>query len=129
MMWQLQLHQQQIQNNIAILLHVIQNRYERRQEGRRIIIRSRTVWVRPWLQRRTLLGQYERLMTELEAEDLSSFRIFTRMEPVMFRELLMRLGDRISKKDTFYRKALHPGLKLAITLRYYVSGDNYHSLM
>ena len=43
--------------------------------------------------------------------------------------LLNRLGERITKKDTWYRKALNPGLKLAITLRYLATGDSYHSLM
>ena len=47
----------------------------------------------------------------------------------MLHELLVRLGDRISKKDTWYRKALEPGLKLAMTLLYLGAGDNYHSLM
>lgn len=47
----------------------------------------------------------------------------------MFKELVERLTPRLTKTDTFYRKALSPGLKLAITLRYLASGDNYHSMM
>ena len=40
----------------------------------------------------TLLGQYESLMAELRDEDVSAFRNFVRMDPEMFRELLLRLG-------------------------------------
>ena len=51
------------------------------------------------------------------------------MEPAMFDELLGRVEHRITKQDTWSRPALSPGLRLAITLRYLVSGDSYHSLM
>ena len=51
------------------------------------------------------------------------------MDPEMFHELLDRLVPRLTKTDTFCRKALSPGLKLSITLRYLASGDSYHSLM
>ncbi len=68
-------------------------------------------------------------MSELEVEDPAAFKNFVRIEPAMFRELLNRLGTAISKNDTFYRKALHPGLRLAITLKFLATGDNYHSLM
>ena len=68
-------------------------------------------------------------MTEMKVEDVSAFRNFVRMEPAMFNELLTRIGPRIAKKDTWYRPALTPGLKLAVTLRYLASGDSYHSLM
>ncbi len=78
------------------------------------------------MQRQTLYGQYERLMGELELEDPAVFKNFDRVEPAIFRELLNRLGLAISKKDTFYRKALHPGLRLAITLRFLATGDIYH---
>ncbi len=47
----------------------------------------------------------------------------------MFQELLNRLGPAIAKQDTFYRKALQPGLMLAITLRFLTTGDSYHSVM
>ncbi|XP_034024730.1 protein ALP1-like [Thalassophryne amazonica] len=51
------------------------------------------------------------------------------MEPVMFHEILQRLTPRIEKQDTFRRKALEPGVKLAITIRFLATGDSYKSLM
>ena len=110
---QLHLDRQNAQNNVAIVQAVLSQRRRRRR---------REVWVKPWLQRRPLLGQYERLMAELRDEDIPSFRNFVRVDPEMFHELLVRLGDRITKKDTWYRKALEPGLKLAITLRFLGTG-------
>ena len=97
-----------------------------RNEERR---RRRRWWVRPWLLRRPVLGQYESLMRELRDEDLQSFRNFLRMDPLMFQELLTRIAPRISKKDTWFRKALDPGLKLALCLRHFATGDSYKSLM
>ena len=46
----------------------------------------------------------------------------------MFDELLNRVGPRIRKMDTHYRKALEPGMKLAITIRRLASGDKYPTL-
>ena len=63
-------------------------------------------------------GQYEHLMAVLRDEDIPAFRNFLRVEPAMFNELLNRLGERITKKDTWYRVVIDPGLKLAIPLRY-----------
>ena len=64
------------------------------------------------------------LMAELWEEDVSAFRKFVRMDPEMFRELLLKLGPRLNKDDTGYRKALDPNLKLTITLRYLATGDS-----
>jgi hypothetical protein len=91
--------------------------------------KQKQVWVRPWLSRRIEYGQYSKLLEELRLEDELAFRNFLRMDPRMFNELLQKVEHRISKMDTGYRKALEPGLKLAVTLRYLASGDNYHSLM
>lgn len=117
-----QLEQDMIENDIAMAeqLEVQRNRRDRRR---------RRYWVRPWIARRPLFGQYERLLHELRDEDIPAFKNFIRMEPAMFQELITRLGPRIAKNDTWYRKALDPGLKLAITLRYLASGDSYKSLM
>ena len=63
-------------------------------------------------------GIYANLMRELGRESQGDFTNYMRMEPGMFHELLLRLTPRLTKMDTHYRRALEPGLKLAITLRY-----------
>ena len=68
-------------------------------------------------------------MGELEPEDVAGIRNLIRMDPAHFFELLHRIGDRITKQNTWYRQALEPGLKLSIALRYYAAGDRYQSLM
>ena len=100
------------------------------QRRRRRALRRRRVWVRQWLDvdRRLQYGHYHRLMPELRYEDPVSFFNFLRVPPDMFDELLNRLGPRITKQDTRYRKALEPGLKLAMTLRHLASGDKYASM-
>jgi len=73
-------------------------------------------------------GHYHNLMAELEREHHGDFINYLRMDPAMFHELLQRLTPRLTKKDTKWRPALQPGLKLAITLRFLASGATYHSL-
>ncbi|XP_070184609.1 putative nuclease HARBI1 [Littorina saxatilis] len=87
-------------------------------------------WVRPWLtaQRRLMYGHFHCLMRELRIEDTASFFNFMRMEPQMFDELVDRLSPRITLQDTNCRKALEPGLKVAVTLRHLASGDRYPSV-
>ena len=48
-------------NIVAAQARLLQRRRRRR---------NRTIRVKPWLQRRNLLGQYERLMAELPGEDI-----------------------------------------------------------
>jgi len=38
--------------------------------------KPRNWWIRPWLQRRPLYGQFEQLMGELQIEDPAAFRNF-----------------------------------------------------
>ena len=101
---------------------------EERKKMRRRKMKKRTWWVRPWLQRRGLHGQFEVLMRELELEDVGSFINFTRVDPDFFYEIQNRIGHRIEKQSTHWRKPLPPGVRLAITLRYLATGDNYRSL-
>ena len=122
--WQLQLHQQQKVNNM-IMLQVLQ--IHRRVQIRRR--QRRTLCVRLWWERRVQLAQFSRLMQELLVEDVRAYRNFLRVDPVMFQEVLNLIIPRITKQNTFYRKALTPALKLSFTLRYLASGDSYHSLM
>lgn len=65
------------------------------------------------------------LMEELHLMDVTAFKNFTRMSPKMSFALLERLRARISKKDTFWREAISPGVRLALVLSYY---DSYKSM-
>jgi len=104
-----------------------QGRRRRRKRGPR---KRRQWWVRPWGSgdRRLLFGHFDNLMAELRVEDPYSYFNFLRMSAQMFEELLTRLTPRIQKQDTNWRKAHSPGLKLAITLRYMATGENYPCL-
>ena len=90
--------------------------------------RRRRSWVRLWILRRSTLGCYTTLIAELARESQTDFANFMRMEPNMFYEMEQRLHVSLRRQDTNYRKALEPGLKLAIALRYMATGDSYHSL-
>ena len=81
--------------------------------------------MKPWLSRRLNYGHYDRLMRELEAEDVMSFKNFVRMDPDMFREVLQRVGPRIEKYDTWYRQPLDADLPS----HFLVTGEKYRSLM
>ncbi len=85
-------------------------------------------WCRAWLLRRPAFGQFEQSMVELKVENPAAFQNFVRFEPAMFQELVDRLTPLISKTDTNCCKALEPGLKLAITLRYLATADSSKSL-
>ena len=95
---------------------------------RRLRRRQREFWVKPWISRRPQLGDYENLMAELERESRGDFVAYLRMEPAMFHELVQRLTPRLTKKNTKWRRALEPGLKVAVTLRFLATGNSYHSL-
>ena len=49
------------------------------------------MWVRIWILGRPLYGTFDRLMMELEAEDVAGFKNFIRLDPQHFQELLHRL--------------------------------------
>ena len=52
--------------------------------------------MRNWLQRRVMYGQYEKLLAELAAEDAKGFQNYTRISPDLFKELLERVGQRLT---------------------------------
>ena len=117
---------------VAILQLAILNQRQIRRGAERHARRRRVkrFWVRPWLSadRRLQFGHYDQLMTELRMEDSATFFNYMRMEPRMFDEILQRVGPRIKKVDTNFRRALEPGLKLAITITHLASGDKYPTL-
>ena len=67
-------------------------------------------------------------MAELEQESRGDFLGFMRIEPAMFQEILMRITLRLTKAYIKWRKALEPGLKLALTLHYLATGNSKHDL-
>ncbi len=82
--------QQQIKNaQDDLRLNQVAVAARRRRRKRRNVV----VWVRNWLQRRPLYGQYEKLMVELRDEEVAGFHNFMRMGPAMFQEVLQCLGD------------------------------------
>ena len=84
--------------------------------------KPRKYWVRPWLLRRELYGQYDTLMHELAAEDVQGYVAFQRVCPELFQELLAKIGPRIEKRTTKMRQPISPEVRLAITLRYLATG-------
>ena len=121
---QVLLHQGQQAIIDAHAAFLVVRRRRRRQK------QCRSVWVCRWLSavRRLQYGQYGRLMAELRMEDVHSFFNFLWMQPEMFDELLNRVGPRIQKNDTLWRKSVDPGLKLAITLGHLAAGGKYPTL-
>ena len=67
-------------------------------------------------------------MEELRIHDRARFRNYTRLSPEMFDEVLERLTPRLQRQDTKFRKAIPPGLKLAVFLRYLATGASYAEL-
>ena len=117
------------QTNLNILIAQYVEEERKKNEVHR---NARRWWTRPWLMpaRRENQGTYANLMVELLEHDPQAYRNFTRVDPALFQELTDRLTPRIEKRSTYWRRKPHPpGLKLAITLRYVASGNDYHSLM
>jgi hypothetical protein len=56
------------------------------------------------------------------------YKNFTRMSPSEFGFLIHLIGEKISKKDTAFRKAISVQERLALTLRFLASGDSFVSL-
>ena len=70
---------------------------------RRQVRTPRRYWMKQWLLRRPLFGQYENLLYELHREDSKGYHNFLVMSPELFNEMVERLGPLMTKKDTFYQ--------------------------
>jgi len=69
------------------------------------------------------------LLAELNFQPVSGlYKNFTRMSPSEFVFLINMIGEKISRKDTAFRKAISVQESLAVTLRFLANGDSYVSL-
>ena len=78
------------EHDVALLALI---RERERQQGRR----RRRRWVRPWIERRRLFGQYETLFQELERESRGDYVGYIQVDPKLFAELLLPVTPRITK--------------------------------
>ena len=79
----------------VVVMSVLLNRARRRR-------RNRQIWTREWIQARS--------------------RHFLRMDAATFDELLAMVRPHITFRDTNMRKAISPGERLAVTLRFLATG-------
>lgn len=101
----LQLYQQFLQ----LLLQLAQREEDEAQQlpdiprpRRRRRPARRRVWCRTWLARRTLFGQYDHLLHELNREDPASYNNFLRVDADLFGEILDRVTPAIKKESTSF---------------------------
>jgi hypothetical protein len=100
----------------AVIL--LRNRINKKKE-------KRTLWMRPFLSRRS----NSETVTREVLLDSYLFKNFTRTSKSEFEFLLNAISPRISKRDTNMRSAIPITTRLAITLRFVVTGDSYRTLM
>lgn len=90
--------------------------------------KKRLFWTRQWLLDRPMMSQYRLITDTLQFQDVQAFKTAVRMEPEMFFAILNRIQDRIVKQDTFWRMAIDPGTRFAVTLKFYSAGEPYKSM-
>ena len=76
-----QLHMEEEELLLAGLAFVQAQQGVPRRRGLR---RRRRWWIKPYLQRRPLFGQYENLMVELYRENREDYQNFLRIKPDLF---------------------------------------------
>ena len=93
---------------------------------------QRRTWVRRIFKSRDTKGEYHALISEMRLVDHESFYRYFHMTPQRFSQLLSLVGPSITRQDTHLhvhvRKAITPGERLAITIRYLVTGDSMKTI-
>ena len=84
------------QQILLLAVWAARRRQEQRQGRAR---RPRRWWVKPWVARRPLHGQYHQLFQELDQECEMDYMSYIRVDRNMFAELLDRVGPRIEKSQ------------------------------
>ncbi len=68
------------------------------------------------------------MLVDLKREPSGKFVNFCRMSAEDFEFLLNKIGPKIMKKDTNMRESIPAQERLAVTLRFLATGDNFRSL-
>ncbi|XP_023664998.2 uncharacterized protein [Paramormyrops kingsleyae] len=89
--------------------------------------RKRRTWVRQWLEISRQQG-VSVLQRELEMHDKTGFRELLCMTAEEFDFMLGMVEHLITKQDTKLRLAISPRERLALTLRFLVTGESFRSL-
>ena len=83
--------------------------------------------VHPLNQRRENLGVYSHLIREIRSFD-NHHRRYLRITAENFDRILSLVSPMITRRDTRLRKAVEPGLKLAVTLHHLAEGASHSSI-
>jgi hypothetical protein len=102
---------------ISAAFIVLKNVRKKREKYRR------SIWVKDYLKRNC------RIVTDLEFNEDVLFKNFTRMSKTNFYMLLGIVEPMITKQNTSFIESVPAEMKLAITIRYLVTGDSFMSLM
>ncbi|XP_045034866.1 putative nuclease HARBI1 isoform X2 [Daphnia magna] len=71
---------------------------------------------------------YNTILKEAAVSDHYTFITATRMTPTIFEGLLQRIAQVGHKQDTTFRKCIPLGARLAMSLRYFATGDSLQSI-
>ena len=84
--------------------------------------------MRAIFQNWAIRGEYHSLVNEMRLVDHQSFYRYFHMSPDRLSHLLALVGPALTRKTTNFRAPISPGERLAITLRYLVTGDSMQTI-
>lgn len=108
---------------VACASYIIINKIVKRRKEKENR-KPRLVWMSDLYLSRT---RYDAMNLLADLND-TFFKNFTRMSREDFGILLEKIKPKIIKRNTYFREAIPPEVRLAICLRFLASGDSYISL-